>query len=119
MKKCKYCNLEKLEEDFEIANIINGKIYRRLKCSRCKQDRQNERRHEISKWIREYKKSHPCLICGFKDYRALCFHHRDPKIKEFEVSVYMGAALEKIKKEIEKCDVLCNNCHMILHYKEQ
>lgn len=121
MKVCKYCGIEKDESEFEIANVINGVTYRRRKCSVCKQTRQRDRRKEGRDFVIEYKKGKSCLKCGFDDYRALCFHHRESDTKEFEVSTYIsqGASLERVKKEIDKCDVLCCNCHMIEHAIER
>lgn len=117
MKVCKYCGIEKDESEFEIAAVINGKTYRRLKCKVCKNIRQRNRRQENRDWITDYKKSRSCVRCGFDDFRALCFHHTDPKEKEIDIStlVGMGASREHVQKEIDKCDVLCANCHMIEH----
>ena len=68
-------------------------------------------------WIEEYKKQHPCVRCGFADYRALQFHHRDQKQKLFGISQKIGKiSLKRIKEEIDKCYVLCANCHQIEHY---
>ncbi len=35
MKKCKDCGLEKIEDDFPIHSIVNGKIFRRIRCIVC------------------------------------------------------------------------------------
>jgi hypothetical protein len=75
--------------------------------------------------IREYKIQQGCALCGYnKSYRALQFAHRDPvtkyrnrngkpvepsdMIKGKYRSRYSAAT---IWKEIDKCDVLCANCH--------
>jgi hypothetical protein len=118
MKLCKYCKIEQPEENFGIAAIINGKTYRRHKCRACKQARQRERRQEVWARLAEYKKTLSCVRCGFADYRALDFHHLDPGEKDVAVADFVsrGASSAKIKKEIEKCVVLCANCHRIEHY---
>jgi 5-methylcytosine-specific restriction endonuclease McrA len=61
-----------------------------------------------------------CERCGYsKCVRALSFHHRNPKEKNFGVSARgMTRSLEKVKNEIEKCVLLCANCHMELHEEE-
>jgi hypothetical protein len=102
----------------EVASIVKGKAYRRLKCRYCKKSRQNERRQEHYVWITEYKKTVCCSRCGFADYRALDFHHLNPLEKDFAVAdlISRGASLNKIKKEIEKCVILCANCHRIEHW---
>lgn len=56
-----------------------------------------------------------CFMCGFKDKRALEFHHRNPKDKSFELSTWKAHSEKEIKAEILKCDVVCANCHRIIH----
>ena len=62
-----------------------------------------------------------CVACGYATTpSALCFHHRDPAEKAFNLS---GANLTRIRRsrlvaESEKCDVYCLNCHAELHDKE-
>lgn len=55
--------------------------------------------------------------CGESDVRCLDFHHRNPKVKSFciAIGVKRGFSLERIKKEIKKCDVICSNCHRKFH----
>jgi len=77
----------------------------------------NKKKDEIAKsYIMEYKRLHPCEICGEKDHACLVFHHRNPNEKEYEISKIMSYGLETIIKEIEKCQVLYANCHSKLHY---
>jgi hypothetical protein len=62
-----------------------------------------------------------CMICGYKkSLRALTFHHRDPSTKEFVLDVrhLSNRSYSKCLAEMEKCDLLCFNCHMELHEKE-
>lgn len=56
-------------------------------------------------------------MCGYKKCtRALVFHHLDPKKKEFGLSERgLTRSWEKIKLEIDKCVLLCANCHMEIH----
>lgn len=59
-----------------------------------------------------------CITCGYnKSLRALTFHHRDPSKKDYTVSQIQDWGWGKIEKELEKCDLLCFNCHMELHDK--
>ncbi|MEX2340945.1 MAG: hypothetical protein WD605_01350 [Candidatus Paceibacterota bacterium] len=58
-----------------------------------------------------------CTLCGYnKCKRALSFHHKDPAQKDFGLS-YRGLtrSWEKTKLEIDKCVLVCANCHMELH----
>ena len=65
----------------------------------------------------EYKGG-KCSICGYdKCNRSLDFHHRDPNEKEFEIGSSKVLNWTKIKLELDKCDILCGNCHGELHEK--
>jgi 5-methylcytosine-specific restriction endonuclease McrA len=61
-----------------------------------------------------------CKDCGLKsEYESVYdFHHLDPKEKEIGISRLLGNGWEKIKIELEKCVMLCANCHRIRHTKE-
>lgn len=60
----------------------------------------------------EYKGG-KCQHCGYnKCDRALNFHHRDPQQKSFTLSRVLTRAWAKLQKELDKCDLLCANCHM-------
>jgi hypothetical protein len=53
-----------------------------------------------------------CFLCGYnKCTRALGFHHRNKSDKTFVLSRH-GVAWSKLKVELDKCDLLCANCHM-------
>lgn len=59
-----------------------------------------------------------CEICGYcKNIAALEFHHRDPEEKEFNVDMrkFSNMTLEKLETELEKCILICANCHRELH----
>jgi hypothetical protein len=77
-------------------------------------ERKKERIAENKKRIAAYKLAHPCP-CGYSDPRALVFHHRNPDEKEFPISRKLSLSWEQLEVEISKCDVLCSNCHLILH----
>jgi hypothetical protein len=59
-----------------------------------------------------------CNRCGYdKHIGALEFHHlRD---KDFNIGNFTNSAWNKIKKEIEKCELICSNCHRIEHCKDR
>lgn len=76
-----------------------------------------KRRQKNKDYLADLKKTLSCTKCGFSHPAALDFHHRDSEDKDMNVSnSVFNKGLENLKKEIEKCDVLCANCHRILHY---
>ncbi len=58
-----------------------------------------------------------CQLCGYnRCSRALSFHHKDPKEKDFGLSVRgLTRSWEKIQAELDKCVLVCANCHMEIH----
>ena len=79
-------------------------------------ERAIQQRLEFAEWMAGQKTA--CVRCGFDDHRALVFHHRDPSTKCFQVAMpAWGRRREQVIAEIAKCDVLCANCHQIIHYK--
>jgi hypothetical protein len=68
--------------------------------------------------LADLKAEEGCTICGFKDHRALVFHHRDESTKYREISKLILRSIDTLEAEIAKCDVLCQNCHHILEYEK-
>lgn len=55
-----------------------------------------------------------CSDCGYKEHAvALDFDHRDPETKIANVSAMRQASKKTLLAEIEKCDVVCANCHRV------
>lgn len=78
-----------------------------------------KRRKENEEYLLSMK-DNPCSICGIKYHpAAMDFHHRNPSEKKFSVgSNFRKYALKSVKAEIEKCDLICSNCHRILEYEK-
>lgn len=56
-----------------------------------------------------------CEKCGYnKSIGALQFHHIDPRIKDFQISG-KSYSFERLKKEVDKCIMVCANCHIEIH----
>lgn len=59
-----------------------------------------------------------CQKCGYhKCLDALEFHHRNPKRKKENIGNWYMWKWSKLKHELNKCDLLCSNCHRELHWK--
>ena len=86
-------------------------------------ERARHRRRELRKWFDQYRRDCNCSMCGLSGADmpwALEFHHREPAEKEEVVSwlVAQGYGKSRILREIEKCDVVCANCHRRHHWEE-
>ena len=58
-----------------------------------------------------------CQQCNYnKCIAALVFHHRDPLTKLFSIGDGNTRNWNIIKKELDKCDLLCSNCHAEKHH---
>lgn len=111
-------------------------------CSKCKEIRpldqfytQNDRKsgtsyckscfnaYTIQRWINKKieainYKGGACLHCGYnKFYGALEFHHINPNEKDVDWSKLRLRSLDKIKHELDKCILLCSNCHREEHHR--
>ena len=74
-------------------------------------------------YIRNHKAAHGCLTCGERDPVVLDLHHRDPGQKKRNQSRVSGIdwasmGWKALERELEKCDVLCANCHRRLTFAE-
>ena len=58
-----------------------------------------------------------CVKCGYnKCFWELDFHHRNANEKDFYIGAYLVLKWDLIEKELNKCDLLCANCHRETHY---
>ncbi len=59
-----------------------------------------------------------CSICGYnRCIDALEFHHKDPKQKDFKIGAGNTISWKEYKSEVEKCILVCSNCHKEIHSK--
>jgi hypothetical protein len=77
-----------------------------------------QRRENNYKIYYEFMQDKKCNRCNYSDYRALVWHHIDPKTKKSDISeiVRGGRPWSTILLEISKCECLCQNCHHIEHH---
>lgn len=129
MKICNKCKIEKDDSEFCFKNKEKGT--KQTICKTCHREykkkhyHNNKKEHyrrnketddKINAFILEYKEKHRCTICNESDESCLDFHHIDPSKKEGEISLLRkGGSIKKVISEIEKCVILCSNCHRKLH----
>ena len=78
----------------------------------------DKRRKKIREMSVRYKGG-KCQLCGYKKcIQALEFHHLDGKKKDFGISADgITRSWNKVKEELDKCIMLCANCHREVHTK--
>lgn len=91
----------------------------RYRCRKCSIESVQRRRYKVKEQAVEYKGG-KCEICGYdKCIDALEFHHLDPSQKDFGISQKdYTRSWENVKKELDKCIMVCSNCHKEIHSKE-
>lgn len=112
-KKCPLCQL--------ILELNNKNYYMRKSgsfhyyCKKCLNKKSLERKRELKRRAVNYKGG-KCIKCGYNNYiGSLDFHHLDSRKKNFSIGDFKTYDWEQIKKEIDKCILLCRNCHGEFH----
>jgi len=105
--------------DREAFNAAWRRWYR--KNAARKMEWQRRRQLEIRAWWAALKATKSCERCGERAPECLQFHHIDRASKDIELSIAAsrGWSKQRILAEIEKCEVLCANCHLIHHWNER
>ncbi len=132
MKKCYTCQTLKEESEFNKNKGRNDGL--NSICRQCSGERsrqyysENKELHKKNIGINKAKykaklrteidilKSKGCHFCSEKEPVCMDFHHINPDKKEYLVSRLIGmVSKRKLKKEIDKCIIVCSNCHRKLH----
>jgi hypothetical protein len=74
-------------------------------------DKQNLKRR-----LAEIKEASGCVDCGINNHIILDFDHLRNKKYNISRMIHDGFSWKAIKKEIEKCEIVCANCHRIRTY---
>jgi hypothetical protein len=104
---CRQCRRSK-ESNYQ------AQWYRNLPLNKKKERRnkQLERRLELRRLMYLYLLEHPCVDCGESDPVVLEFDHvSGNKVDGVSRMMADNVSWEKVKAEIEKCQIRCANCH--------
>ena len=129
MKTCSKCN-QLLSRDMFYKNVLRQDGYQSA-CKTCADamNRLSRAKNptlyaELHKAQRdkngdiyfEWKSKQKCLLCSENVVECLDLHHLDPTTKETTISdVMRGWTWSRLQVELEKCVVLCSNCHAKVH----
>ena len=107
VKECKYHGF---------TEYVYVKSENKYRCVKCRSAAVQKRRDKTKELLVEYKGG-KCEICGYnKCISALEFHHIDPGTKDFGIGEKgYTRSLEKNKNEVDKCILVCANCHREIH----
>jgi uncharacterized protein with PIN domain len=101
----------------ELCKLCNKKFkdYQKKGRTRCGSCNTKIRRFRAKAAAIEFLGS-KCKKCGWSgDQAALQFHHKYSEKKDFTIGNVANKSWDSIKKEMQKCILLCANCHMIEH----
>jgi 5-methylcytosine-specific restriction endonuclease McrA len=98
----------------ETLFVLEARNYYR--CKKCRSENVTKHRQRLKQRAVDYKGG-CCQSCGYKKTNsALVFHHIDPATKDFAIAGRgITRSWEKVKKEINKCVLVCHNCHAEIH----
>lgn len=131
LRICSKCKIEKSISEYGVRRASKDGLMTMCKeCNRVKQRKQYkgnkkyylDRNRELRSLNREkYKKTKegkPCSHCG-GIFPQVCmdYDHVDPSTKRMCVAQMMGYSWKDIQKEIDKCELICSNCHRIKTYE--
>jgi hypothetical protein len=114
-KTCAHCSVTKKASEFYSISKRNKNVLYSY-CKDCARVRQREKSVEVKQQCVDYLGG-KCEMCGYnKCLKALEFHHKDPTQKDFQISARRLAVFgDKLKNELDKCMLLCANCHREVH----
>ena len=111
--KCKVCDIIKTDQNSCKTKSGTFNTY----CKKCSAELILIRTRRLKEKCVNYKGG-KCEKCGYNQcLAALQFHHKDPNQKDFGIA---GKTTfnDTMIRELEKCSLLCSNCHFELHSKE-
>lgn len=114
VKYCPCCKIFKDISTFYKKRIDDLNTY----CKVCENQKTIDRMRIFKIKCVEYKGG-CCNLCGYDKYiGALEFHHINSETKEYNISRSRFYTFDdKIKKELDKCELLCSNCHKEVHFQ--
>ena len=118
-KICSKCNKELPIEDFNFRDKIRN--IRRAECKYCHSQNSKNKYYRNKQILNTIKSQGKCEKCGYdRCLEVLEYHHKEPEFKINGVSkLTTHYNLQVGLNEIEKCILLCSNCHREFHFLER
>lgn len=137
MQTCKLCGISKPHTSEFYRSTGNGEKLRK-QCRECERILSHKRRTDdpenyrlkYNDWERQRKrdgkaksveyKGGKCSMCGGVFHQSVYdFHHVDPFLKELNVGQSMKIPWVDLKQELDKCIMVCSNCHRLIHHNKE
>lgn len=114
LKKCFSCEVTMTIENFYKKGKNNLQPY----CKTCFNKKSTQRWIDRKIWAIQYKGS-KCIDCNLTypetPYQVFDFHHIEPTHKDMDWSKIRLSSFSRMKSELDKCVLLCANCHRVRH----
>ena len=112
-KQCTSCKEHRDVSEFYAHPKTSDGLQSR--CKACQIVAQMTRKNTYRRMLDAIKVVTGCERCGYDENPvALHFHHRNPVEKDFTISE-SNRSVKSILEEVIKCDILCANCHAVVH----
>lgn len=110
----------KVEKELEKCIVLCCNCHSELHSNNFTNIQSRERNIRIKKQLLAMKKVFECQECHYRGVNdsSLSFHHREKGNKKFVINACSARKVvhwEDILLEMDKCDVLCQNCHAMKH----
>ena len=111
---CEQLNINQIADIAGVSDQLIRHLLKKHKIHRKRIPRARKRRRNKIAAL-DYKQG-KCQICGYdKCVRALEFHHVNPEEKKFTISQGLEKHWPTLKREVDKCILVCKNCHTEAH----
>lgn len=128
--ECSSCHEVKPKEDFHKSSDARGFTYSCKSCANARtrkwhsnRENKDKRNQRINNFVAERKQwavdymGGKCKDCG-NTFPLCCydFHHLDMETKDNNPSYFIRMSKERAMEELDKCILLCANCHRMRHF---
>lgn len=117
-RQCTCCLKFKKMSEFFVTKRKDNLLTYHCYCKECQRKKVVKQIREIKQKCVDYKGG-KCIKCGYnKCVDSFDFHHKNPKDKDFNISKLTRGKnfSDKLKSELDKCELLCSNCHRETHF---